>query len=340
MARTLGYAALASVLTTLSVAPALADPVEDFYRDKTITISVGFGPGGGYDLHARTLARHIGRFIPGHPNIVVKNAPGGAGLTLVNALNTIAPRDGTELATFDRSIPLEPLIGKSHSSFDPLKLTWIGSTTQEVSTCVAWETARVTTIDDLKTKGLVTSGTGPSADVVVYPRVMNAVLGTRFQIVMGYKDSAEALLAMQRGETQGFCAWGWSTINATHPDWLREGKIKPLVQFGFKKDAAHPETPLVLDLAKTPEDRAALELVIAPQMFARPFAGPPGIPPERVAALRKAFEQTVTDPAYLADAAAIGIEISLVRGSEIEALLNKIYQTPRATVERVKAALP
>ena len=328
-----------SVLALAGIGVAHADPVEDFYRDKTITISVGFGPGGGYDLHARTLARHIGRFIPGHPNVIVKNAPGGAGLTLVNTLNTIAPRDGTELATFDRSIPLEPLIGKAHSSFDPLRMSWIGSTTREVSTCVAWESAKVTTIEDLRTKGLVTSGTGPSADVVVYPRVMNAILGTRFQIVMGYKDSAEALLAMQRGETQGFCAWGWSTINATHPDWLRDGKIKVLVQFGFQKDAGHPEIPLVLDLARNDNDRTALELVIAPQMFARPFAGPPGIPAERLAALRKAFDETVRDPAYLADAQGLGIEISLVTGREIDDLLAKIYQTPRATVERVRAAL-
>ena len=323
----------------LSLSPAQADPVADFYKDKVISISVGFGPGGGYDLHARTLARHLGKYVPGNPTIVVKNAPGAAGLTLVNTINNVAARDGTELATFDRSIPLEPLIGASHTKFDPKTMTWIGSTSREVSTCVAWESAPVKSIQDLYKTELLVSGTGPAADVVVYPRMMNAILGTKFKVVTGYKDSAEALLAMERGETGGFCAWGWSTMMAIRPEWVKAGKVRPLVQFGQKKHPEHLDVPLVLDLARTKEDRAALEVIIAPQLFARPFAGPPGIPPERVTALRKAFVATMNDPAYRADAEKAGIEFDLVRGEEIDEMLSQIYATPRPIIERIRAAL-
>ena len=318
---------------------AQADPVADFYRDKVINISVGFGPGGGYDLHARTLARHFGKYVPGNPTVIVKNSPGGAGLTLVNTINNVAARDGTELATFDRSIPIEPLIGASHAKFDPKAMTWIGSTSREVSTCVAWETAPIKTIEDLYKTELLVSGTGPAADVVVYPRMMNAVLGTKFKIVTGYKDSAEALLAMERGETRGFCAWGWSTMMAIRPEWVKAGKIRPLVQFGQKKHPEHLDVPLVLDLARTPQDRAALEAIIAPQLFARPFAGPPGVPPERVAALRKAFAATLNDPAYRADADKAGIEYDLVRGEEIDEMLAQVYATPKDVIDRIRAAL-
>ena len=311
----------------------------DFYRDRTITISVGFGPGGGYDLHARTLARFLGRYIPGNPAVVVKNAPGGAGLTLVNALYNVGAKDGTELATFDRSIPLEPLIGSSHNQFDPLKMNWIGSTSSEISTCVAWHDAAVKTYADLLEMELVTSGTGPAADVVVYPKIMNALAGTKFRIVSGYKDSAEALLAMQRGETKGFCAWGWSTMEAIRPEWLRENKVNVLLQFGFQKHPAHQDVPLALDMVKTKEARDALELVIGPQLFARPFVAPPGVPKERITILREAFVKTMKDPDYLAEAQRLKMDVALVTGEEVEGLLKKLYTTPAATVDRVKAAI-
>ena len=322
-----------------SLIHAKADSVLDFYRDKVINISVGFGPGGGYDLHARLLARHFGIHMPGNPSIVVKNSPGGAGLTLINTMNNVAARDGTELATFDRSLPIEPLIGDSHAKFDPIAMTWIGSTSREVSTCVAWEGAKVQKIEDLYNSELIISGTGPAADVVVYPRLMNALLGTKFKIVTGYKDSTEALLAMERGETQGFCAWGWTTMMAIRPEWVRAGKVHPIVQFGQKKDPRHLDVPLVLDLARSPADSVAFEVIIAPQLFARPFAGPPGMPPERTAALRKAFVETMNDIDYQADAKKAGIDFDLVRGEEIDEILKRVYSSPPELIARIRAAL-
>ncbi|MDB5643099.1 MAG: tripartite tricarboxylate transporter family receptor [Hyphomicrobiales bacterium] len=278
--------AFLAALWIAAATPSAAQTSDDFYKDRTISISVGYLPGGGYDLHARALARFIGGHVPGKPNVVVKNVPGGAGLTLLNWFYNQAPKDGTEIATFDRGLALEPLIGSSNIKFDPLKLNWIGSPVSETSTCVAWHTSPVKTLADLMTTELLVGGTAPAADNSAYPRVLNALLGTKFKVVSGYKESSEAILAMERGETSGFCAWGWSTIQVMRPDWLSTGKIRVLVQLGLEKPADHQDIPLALDLTRNELDRAALALMVAPQQFARPFAAPPGVPPARVATLR------------------------------------------------------
>jgi tripartite-type tricarboxylate transporter receptor subunit TctC len=327
------------VLVAGASAPAAADPVADFYRGRTVSISVGFGPGGGYDLTARTLARHYGRFIPGEPNVIVRNAPGAAGLVLANALYNLAPRDGTEIGTFNRTIPLDPMLDGSKSQFDAQKFTWIGSTSNEVSTCVVWHTAPAQTIQQAMEKEVVVAGTGPAADAVMYPRIMNDILGTKFRIVSGYQGAADSIMAMERGEAQSFCAWTWGSILATHPDWVRTGTIRVLVQLGLRKHPEHPDVPLVLDLAKTDKDRQALEMMMSPLLFARPFAAPPDIPADRKMALRKAFDATVRDQRFLADAEKQGLEIDLVTGNEIESVLARLYATPKDVVERVKAAL-
>jgi len=329
--------ALGTVL--LLTPPAAAQTTADFYRGKTITISVGLGPGGGYDRHARTLARHIGKHIPGNPAVVVKNVPGAGGLVLANALYNIAPKDGTEFGTFSRSIPLDPLLGNPQARFDPLKFLWLGSTSNEINTCVAWHTAPVKNIDDLKKLELLVAGTGPLVDTVIYPTLLNAITGTKFKIVQGYKGSADALLAMENGETQGFCAWGWVTMNVERPDWVRERKVIPLVQFGLRKHPDHPDTPLAQDLAATLQDRQAIELVVSPLLFARPFAAPPGLPTDRAAALRSAFEAAVKDPEFIAEADKQKLEPELVTGVEIDATLSRLYKTPKAVIDRVKNSI-
>ena len=332
-----GFVALFA--TSGVVGGAKADAVADFYRGKSVTVSVGFSPGGGYDLHARVLARHMGKHIPGEPRVSVRNLPGAAGLTLANLLYNTAPQDGTEFGTFDRSIPIDPLIGAGKSQFDALKFNWIGSTSNEISTCIAWNTAPVKTLDDVFQTELVISGTAPSANVVIYPRLMNELLGTKFKIVSGYPGSTEGLMAMERGETQGFCAFGWSGLKSLHPDWLSEKKVNVLVQFGFEKDKDYPSVPLILDYAKTPKARQAIELVIAPQLFARPFVAPPNVPKERVAALRDAFAKTMGDPAYLEEAQKLNLEVELVKGQDVEDLIKRVYATPAETVDLVRAAL-
>ena len=326
----------------LAVGPcglAFAQPVADFYRGKTISVQIGYAPGGAYDLSARVLARHMGRHLPGEPTVVAKNMPGAGSLKLANYLYSVAPRDGTEFGIFGRTIPIEPLLGSKEAQFDALKFTWLGSTSNEVSTCVSWHTAAVKTAVDLYEKELVVGAAGAASPSAVFPNVFNAVLGTKFKVINGYPSSANSLLGMESGELSGFCAWGWVAMRATRPDWIRDKKFNVLFQIGLRKHPDHPEAPLVLDLAKTPEDRQVLELVVAPQTFARPFAAPPGIPAERAAALRNAFDATVKDPAFVAEATKLQLEPDLVNAVQVEEILRDIYATPASVVARATAAL-
>lgn len=336
--RPIAAALVVGALACLGAA-ARADAVSDFYKGKQIGVIIALPPGGGYDINARALARHMGRHIPGRPSLIVRNMPGAASIRAANYLYNVAPKDGTEFAIFTRTVPLEPLLGGKGSQFDALKFNWLGSTSNEVSTCVAWHTAPVKTFADLLHTELIVSASGAGSPSIVYPKVLNAALGTKFKIVAGYPGSAESVLAMERGEAQGNCAWGWVPMIATKGDWLRDGKLNVLVQTGMKKYPGYPDVPLALDLARTEGDRQLLELVFAPQTFARPFAAPPGVPRERVAALRRAFADTTKDAQFLADAEKEGLEVELVTGDEIDAILARIYRTPKAVVDRAKAAM-
>jgi len=315
------------------------DAVAGFYRGKTVTIGVGFTAGGGYDLHARTLARHMGKHVPGNPNIVVKNVPGAAGLILANQLYNTSPKDGTEIATFDRAIPLEPLVAPERARFDSLKLNWIGSTDNDVSTCFSWHASPVKTFADVLQRELVVGGTGTGGNAYFYPKVLNAVLGTKFKVVPGYPGSAEVLLAMERGETEGFCSMGFVTLEYTRPDWVRDKKVNQLVQLGLTKNKNHMDVPLAVDLAKNATDRQVIEFMVSPNLFARPFVAPPGVPPERVQALRKAFNDTLDNPEYLAEAAQRKMQVLLVRGEEIDDVLKRIFSMPRSVMDRVRDAI-
>jgi tripartite-type tricarboxylate transporter receptor subunit TctC len=329
-------AILSGINTTTS---AHADAISDFYAGRTVSIIVGFGPGGGYDLYARLVARHFGAHMPGRPTVIVQNMPGAAGLGLANSLFNVLPKDGTVFGTFNRTIPLEPLLDGSRAQFDPLAFNWLGSPSSEVSACVSWHSARAKSLNDLKTIEMLMAGTGPAADATMYPKVFRDVLGLKFKVVSGYQGAADSILAMERGEVDGFCPWGWSSMMATRPDWLSSGKINVLMQLGMRKDPAHPDVPLVLDLASTTADRQALEMMVSPLLFARPFAAPPRIPEDRAQALRAAFKATIEDPAFLEDAKRNKLDVEYVSGSEISAVLQRIYATPKSVVDRVKASL-
>ena len=328
------------VLVGLILLPltARAETVEEFYRGRQIGLYIGFDAGGGYDLTARALAAHMGRHLPGNPTIVPRNMPGAGSLKLATYLYGVAPHDGSEFGIFARTVPLEPLLGKERG-FDPRRFGWLGSPSNEVSTCVAWHTAPVKTAADLLTTELITGGTGASSPSTVFPNILNAVLGMHIRVINGYGGSTDALLAMERGEVTGNCAWGWVPMKATKGEWLRDGKINVLLQLGMKKAADHPEVPLALDLARNAEDRQLLEIVFAPQIFARPFAAPPGLPPERLAALRRAFAETIADPAFRQDAAREQLEIDFVPPEEIDALLTRLYASPKPLLARAAAAM-
>lgn len=316
------------------VSPARAQTPAEFYRGKTINLDIGSSVGGGYDIHGRLLARHIGKHIPGNPTVVPRNIEGAGGLRLANIFYNSAPRDGTSFGIVFRSIPFERLLGNKAAQFDATKFTWIGSTSNEVSICVAWHTTGVTSIDDLRTKEIIVGSTGPNADTSIFAKVINGLFGTRMKIVTGYPGGNEISLALERGELGGRCAWSWSAVKATRISWVEQKQVHIFVQLGLSKHADLPQVPLVVDLAKTTAERDIARLVFARQQFAWPFVAPPGVPKDRVEALRAAFNATMQDKAYLAEAEKAKLEIVPVAGEDIERLIIEVHATPTEIVHK------
>lgn len=331
-----------STLTLVIAAAAVsgeakAQSAADFYKGRNVEIGVGHGAGGGYDVYTRVLARHMTRHIPGAPSIVVKNMPGAGGLKLANHLAQGAPRDGSMFGLFDRGGVIEPLLGNKGARFDARELTPVGSMGKQVATCAAWHKAKVLTIDAAMKDELLVGGTGPSA-TTTYPAILNAVIGTKFKIISGYKGSQEILGAMEKGEVAGVCL-SWPTLKAAKPDWVRDKKLVPLVQIAF---GAHPElsgVPLVGDVVKGDDARKMLRFFFAPNEFGRPYFGPPAIPGDRTTALRRAFDGTMKDKGFLADAAKAKMELDPMTGEDMAALVKELYGTPKTLTDRVAQAL-
>src|SRR5262245_26873528 len=273
----------------LAASAASAQSPADFYRGKTIELDIGTSVGGGYDLHGRLLARHMGKHMPGNPTIVPKNVEGAGGLRLANMLYNTAPRDGTTFGVILRAVPFEPMFGNKSAQFDPTRLTWIGSPSNEVSICVAWHTSGVATLDDLLTTDLTVGSLGTSSDLSIFAKIINGVFGTRMKIVHGYPGGNEVMLAVERGELGGRCAWSWSAAKATRRAWIEQKRVNIFVQTALSKHHELPDVPLIIDIAKSEADRDILKLIFARQEFAWPYVAPPGVPSDRVAALRKAF---------------------------------------------------
>lgn len=330
-------AAAAVCLTDMTLAQERGEAA--FYKGRSVSVFIGFGPGGGYDLSARTLARYMGRHIPGEPVMTPRNMPGAGSLQLANYLNTIAPKDGTEFGIFGRTVPLDPLMGTKGANYDPREFTWLGSTSNEVSTCVSWHTSPVKTFEDLRRLELPVGASGPTSPSATFPNVLNAVLGTKMKVISGYTGSATILTALEAGELSGFCSWGWVPIKTQRPDWLRDRKINVIAQLGLYKHPEHLDVPLAIEFARNDEERKVLEFIFAPQVFARPFAAPPRLSSERAATLRKAFADTVSDPAFVIEAEKLGLEPELVTWEEMQKLINGFYQTPPAIISRVQAAM-
>jgi tripartite-type tricarboxylate transporter receptor subunit TctC len=319
--------------------PASAQTPAEFYRGKTLDISVGFSAGGAYDVYARLIARHVGRHIPGNPTVVAKNMEGAGSLRLANFLYNAAPKDGTVLATIGRGTGFDPLFGSKGAQFDANKFAWIGSANNEVSICLAWHTTGIKSLEDMLTKELVVGASSPSADTYQFPKVINGVFGTRFKIVTGYPGGNDIGLALERGEVFGRCGFSWSGVKATHQAWLDQKKINILFQMGLDKHRELADVPLILDLAKTDEQRAILRLVFARQVMAWPYLAPPGVPADRVAALRKAFMDTMQDKDFVAEAEKAKLEVTPVDGAAIQALVQEIYATPSAIVQKTATLL-
>jgi tripartite-type tricarboxylate transporter receptor subunit TctC len=324
-----------ALLTFSPMAQAQAQDPAAFYKGKSIDLYIGYSAGGGYDVYARALARHMGRFIPGNPTIVPKNMPGAGSLVLANWLYNVGAKDGTAFGMIGRGTAFDPLLGSTKAQFDAAKFTWIGSMNDEVSVCVAWHTSGITTFDQLLKEKLVVGGTGPTADTDQFPKILNGTLGTKMEVITGYPGGNDISLAMERGEVKGRCGWSWSSIIATRKNWLDEGKIKVLVQLSMQKHPDLPNVPLVTDLAKTPEQKQILQLVFARQVMGRPFVASPGLPKERVDALRTAFMETMKDKDFLADAEKAKLEINAVSGEKVQSLVEETYKTPKPVAEKV-----
>jgi tripartite-type tricarboxylate transporter receptor subunit TctC len=319
--------------------PAKAQSVEEFYKGKTVNVVIGFSVGGGYDLYARHLARHMGKHIPGHPNVVPQNMPGAGSLKAANYVYTAAPKDGTYFGTFARTTGINPLLD-SGAKFDSREFGWLGSVTDDVSTCVTWHTSPVKNWNDFITKPVTLGGQGPSSEPDIFARLYKNVFGAPIKLVPGYPGTNEITLAMERGEVDGVCGLSWSTIKTRHAQWLKEKKITIIVQAAFKKEPEMDASiPLVMDLTKDKEKLQILKLILAAQEMARPFAAPPGIPADRKAALAKAFDDTMKDPEYLADAKKLDIDVNPVSGKNLDTLLAELYATPKDVVKKAGEAI-
>lgn len=333
-----GLAALVAMLAAaLFALPASAASVADFYKDKRITFVISSGAGGGYDAYGRTLARHMGKHIPGNPGFVPQNMPGAGGIRAANYLYNVAPKDGTVFGGVHRGIPMEPLFGNEKAQYDPSKFNWLGSLNNEVSVCVSWGTAPVKTIREAMEKELIVGGSGPN-DTEAFPALLNNIVGTKFKIVSGYPSGTAVNLAMERREVDGRCGWSWSSAKTQQPEWLKEKKVNILAQLSLAKHPELADVPLVMEFAKSEEDKDILELVFARQVMGRPYLAPPGVPAERVAALRAAFDATMKDPEFIADINKQKLELTPVSGVEIQKLVNKIHATPKSVIARTEDA--
>jgi tripartite-type tricarboxylate transporter receptor subunit TctC len=316
---------------------ARADDVEDFYRGRTVALIIGYSVGGGYDLYGRQVARYLGAHIPGHPTVVPQNMPGAGSLKAAEYVYNVAPKNGATIAIVSRGMAVEPLLG--HARYDGTKFTWLGSVTDEISLCVTWHAASVKTWNDLLAHEATFGGTGPGSDPDVFALLLKNQFGAKIKLITGYPGSSDITLAMERGEIDGYCGMSESSVKSRHPTWLPEHKLNLLVQTSNKKSPEFAGVPQLLALARTREQRQIVRMVVASQDMARPFLAPPGIPPARAAALRTAFDATMRDPGFLAEAQRLNLEVNPVSGAALADLVAELYATPKDVVAKAAKAI-
>jgi tripartite-type tricarboxylate transporter receptor subunit TctC len=329
-----GWLLLLSILPGTALA---ADEVETFYRGKQVTMIIAGGVGGGYDTYARTFARYYGRHIPGNPAIVPKNIPAAGGLQGASALYNNSDHEGLTVGALTSSSTLDGLFGNPGARYDVLKLNWIGSIGKLQNVCATWHESPVRTVEQLRTREVLVGGSGATSDSAVMPRVLNALIGTKMKVITGYDAGAATELAVERGEIEGVCGLGWSTLKAARPDWIRDHKVNVILQMGMTKHSELPDVPMAQDFVSDPERKQVLELILLRQEFGRPIAAPPGVPAERVEALRKAFEATLADPDFRADSGKVLMEIDPLSGAEMAQMLAHAFAQPKTIVRQASA---
>ena len=323
------------ILAPLAHAPALAEPVADFYRGKTISLYVGFPPGGGYDLYARVVAPYFARHIPGNPTIVIKSMLGGSGIQAAGYMSTITPQDGTSLGLFLDTTTLGKVLG-GPGQFDPVKLVWIGRIVSTATVSVVWHTSAVQSVEEAKHKQLLIAGTVPSNSAAFIPTALNDLIGTKFRVILGFRGSPDQALAMQRGEADAIGGMSWEAIQTNHQDWLTEKKIKILYAQGARRIKELPNDPGLLDFAVDEKSRKLLTLLGSGPDIGRSFVAEPGVPPDRAAALRRAFTATMEDPEFIAEMKKRNLGLEPLSGEEVQKIIEASVATPKELVDQAK----
>jgi tripartite-type tricarboxylate transporter receptor subunit TctC len=332
------YATSLAFVASLALAsvfgPLTARAQTPFYAGKTVQMLIGMGPGGGYDIWGRTVARHLGKHLPGNPSVVPQNLEGAGGIRAANFIYSVAPKDGTSMGIITRDAPLSPITGAPGAKFDSTQLSWVGTPTTETNVCIAYKTAQVKTAQDLLTKQLTVGGTGAGTGTQSYPKALNELLGMKFRLVAGYPSSSDVFLAMERGEVEGICE-SLDSVMVKRPDWIPTKTINVLFQAGMRPNHDLKDVPSIFDLAKTDADKQALEFLYAGQGIGRPFIAPPGLPAERLKMLREAFNATMQDPEFIAEVKMRKMDLAPETGEYLETLMKKIYSTPKPIVDKI-----
>jgi tripartite-type tricarboxylate transporter receptor subunit TctC len=330
---------LLCLVTAVATTPAAPDSIADFYRGQTISLLVGSNTGGGYDAYARPVSRHLGRLMPGEPNIVVRYMGAAGGLPAANSLYTVGSKDGLTIGALQRHTPYEALRGNRSIVYDPFKFIWLGSLNSEVSVTMVRGDTPHRRAEDLLTMPLIMGSLGQETDSEIETNAMIRLMRAPMRIIRGYSGTAENLLALEKGEIQGLHGVSWSYVKTRRSDWLRDGKIRILLQTGLEPHPDLKSVPTIYDLVKSDDIRQIWDLILAPKVMSRPYALPPAVPVERAAALREAFGRLAHDPAFLAEMERSGTEVSFRTGQDLERLIARIYAFPPALVERMVEAI-
>lgn len=314
-----------------------ADLIEDFYRGKTITLIVSSSPGGGYDALSRAVARTLGKHIAGNPTVIVRNMPGAGGIVATKYIANVAAPDGLTIACVLNNTPFEPLFGTKEADYDATKLTWLGTPSVETGLLIVWHASPIMTLDDAKRIEMTAGSSGANSGPSFYSRLLNELLGLKIKIVLGYPGQNEAYLAMERGEINSVGLTFWSSLTSTKSDWIRDKKIRILVQYGPQKEAALPDVPYGPDLVSNPDDKALFEAAYAPLAAGRPFVAPPGLPDDRAAALRAGLLATFKDPDFVAEAEKLQLLVNKpISGEAMQQQIAHVYQSPQRIVDRLR----
>lgn len=325
------------ILLVLASAPARADEVADFYRGKSITLTVSSSAGGGYDTLARLVARVLGKHVPGNPIVIVRNMAGAGGIVATNFLYNNAEKDGSHIGLVQNNTPFEPLFGTREARYDPTKFNWLGTPSVETGIFVVWNAVPVATLDDARARETTVGAAGINSTPAFYARLLNEVFGTKLKVVVGYPGQTEAFFAMERGEIDGYASVFYSTLQATKADWLPQRKIKAIVYYGPEKRSELAGVPYAPEVAGKEDDRILLDAAFAPLALGRPLLMPPGVPADRLAAMRKGLADTFADPQFIAESARLGLGPDMPRnGEQIQAVIGRAYAAPPAVIDRLR----